>query len=150
MPPDFAEIDHRSAGVYAGYAATAAGDVAARSGRVAGELAGALNRVSDEDLLDPARHPWLRGRQLWLQVIVRGFWHPMGHLGEYYLAHGRPDRAAALAAHGVATAAYLRAPGQARGMACYNLACAQARSDRPDQAAQTLDEAIRLKGGPAR
>ena len=28
-----------------------------------------------------------------LQIIVRGFWHPQGHLGEYYAAHGRADRA---------------------------------------------------------
>jgi len=30
--------------------------------------------LPDEDLLDPARHPWLNGRLLWLQIIVRGFW----------------------------------------------------------------------------
>jgi tetratricopeptide (TPR) repeat protein len=144
VPPDFAETDHGSAEVYERYAAIPAGDVLSGSGQAAADLADALGGVTDEDLLDPARHPWLRGRQLWLQVIVRGFWHPMGHLGEYYLAHRQPERAVALAAQAVATAAYLRAPGQARGMACYNLACAQARRGLPDQAARTLNEAISL------
>jgi len=111
---------------------------------VTGELIDGLNAVGDDDLRDPSRHPWLRGRQLWLQIIVRGFWHPAGHLGEYYLGHAQPNRAVALATHAVATASYLGAPDPARGMASYNLACAQARASRPDEAAAVLREAIRL------
>jgi hypothetical protein len=143
-PPDFAEIDHSSAEVYRGYAALSPGEVAARCSRVSGELIDALGSVSDEDLTDPSRHPWLRGRQLWLQVVVRGFWHPMGHLGDYYLAHSQQDRAVALAMHAAATAGYLGVPDPARGMAGYTLACAQAQVGQPDQAAATLGEAIRL------
>ena len=75
---------------------------------------------------------------------MRGFWHPTGHLGDYYLGHGRPDRAVALAAHGVMTAAYLSAPAPARGMASYNLACAQARAGLLDEAAAALTEAVSL------
>lgn len=144
VPPDFAETDHRSADVYDGYAAIPVAEVAARGSQAAGDLADALDAVGDEDLLDPARHPWLRGRQLWLQVIVRGFWHPLGHLGEYYLAHAQPERAVALAAHAAATAAYVAAPDQARGMASYNLACVQAQAGWPDQASAALLEAIGL------
>ena len=47
-------------------------------------------------------------------------------------------------AHAVAAARYLDAPGPARGMAFYNLACAQARSDHPDAALPPLRRAIRL------
>ncbi len=143
-PPDFAEIDHGSAQTYSRYAALPADQAAGDSHRVARELVNGTGGLSDEDLLDPSRHAWLRGRQLWLQIIVRGFWHPMGHLAEYYLAHGEPDRAVALAAHAATTARYLCAPDQARGMASYNLACAQARANMPDQAAAALREAIRL------
>jgi len=144
VPPEFPEVDHASAETYRGYAARPADEVAEESRQVAAELTEGLTWVSDDDLRDPSRHPWLRGRQLWLQIIVRGFWHPTGHLGGYYLAHARPDRALALAMHGVATAGYLGAPGPARGMASYNLACAQARANLPDQAAVTLREAIGL------
>jgi hypothetical protein len=52
--------------------------VAAASSETAQALIAGLGATPDEDLLDAARHPWLRGRQLWLQVIVRGFWHPAG------------------------------------------------------------------------
>jgi hypothetical protein len=144
VPPEFGEIDHTSGELYRGYAARPAGAVAADSRAVTGELIAGVHATSADGLRDPSRHPWLRGRQLWLQVIVRGFWHPAGHLGEYYLGHGRPDRAVALAGHGVATAGYLGAPGPARGMASYNLACALARAGRLDQAAAALREAVTL------
>jgi hypothetical protein len=143
-PAEFGEIDHGSAEVYDGYLATPADQVAADCSRVTTELIEQLGLISEADLTDPNRHPWLRGRQLWLQNIVRGFWHPTGHLIDYYLAHSAPDRALDLGTHGVATANYLRAPDQARGMASYNLACAQARTNLLDEAAATLADAIKL------
>jgi hypothetical protein len=143
-PPEFAEVDHASAALYAELSAQPADAVARDSWRVAGELAEEMRLVSREDLLDPARNPWLRGRQLWLQVVVRGFWHPMGHLGEYYLGHGQPLRAVTLAEHAVATAEYVGAPAPARGMASYNLACARAGAGQPDEAAAALADAIAL------
>ena len=82
-PPAFGDIDHSSETVYRRYASQPAAAVAAASLRTAEELAGALAAVPDEDLTDPLRNPWLAGRQLWLQIIVRGFWHPAGHVGEY-------------------------------------------------------------------
>jgi tetratricopeptide (TPR) repeat protein len=143
-PPEFAEVDHASAALYAELSAQPADTVARDSWRVAGELAEELRLVSREDLLEPARNPWLRGRQLWLQVVVRGFWHPMGHLGEYYLGHGQPQRAVTLAEHAVVTAEYVGAPAAARGMASYNLACARAQAGQLDEAAAALADAIAL------
>jgi tetratricopeptide (TPR) repeat protein len=143
-PPEFADVDHRSAALYAELAAQPADVVGRDSWRVAGELADEMRTISDADLVEPERNPWLRGRQLWLQVVVRGFWHPAGHLGEYYLRHGQADRAVALAEHAVVTAEYLAAPAAARGMAHYNLACAAAGAGRIDAAAAALTEAVAL------
>jgi len=142
VPPAFAEVDHSSPEVYRGYCALAPGDVLHECRRVSAELIDGTWALADEDLLDPARHPWLNGRLLWLQIIVRGFWHPTGHLGEYYLGHGHPERAVALQEHGLATARYLGAPAPAAGMAGYSLACALARAGRPGEAAPVLTEAI--------
>jgi tetratricopeptide (TPR) repeat protein len=143
-PPEFAAVDHRSAGLYAELSAQPADSVGRDSWRVSGELLEEVRSASQDDLLDPSRHPWLRGRQLWLQVIVRGFWHPAGHLGEYYLSHGQADRAVALAREAVALTATLRAPDQARGMASYNLACACTGAGLLDEAAAAVAEAIAL------
>jgi hypothetical protein len=143
-PPAFATVDHASPEVYARYCEQRASDVAAASGQTSQDLIAAVNGAADADLAGAAGSPQVAGRQLWLQVVVRGFWHPCGHLGDYYLGHGRAGRATALAAQGVAWARYLGAPAPAHGMACYNLACAQAQAGRPDEAARTVDEAIAL------
>lgn len=142
-PPDFAEIDHRSAETYQRYRTTAAEAIRA-SRQSASQLIDGLRAVSDDDLSGGSRHPWLRGRQLWLQVAVRGFWHPAGHIGDYHVARGHPDRAVALHSHALATARYLNVPGAALGMAAYSLACAQARADASADAIGTLTEAIGL------
>jgi len=146
-PPEFAEIDHTDLEVYRGCAAVAAEHVAADSARVTGELIAGLTAISEEDMFDPSRHPWLRGRQLWLQIVVRGFWHPTGHLSDYYLVRDQPARAIALTAHAVTTARYLGVPDEAAGMACYNLACAQAKAGQLDDAAATVRETVALNPG---
>jgi hypothetical protein len=143
-PPEFPQIDHRSASVYDRYRQDGAGPVIRTSRQAVANLIDALGCLPDDDLLDPARHPWLRGRQLWLQIIVRGFWHPLGHIGDYYLSHGQTARAGTLAAQAVAMASYLEAPDPARGMAAYNLACAQAQSSQQAGAVATLQLAIGL------
>jgi len=145
-PPAFAEIDHSSAEVYRGCCASPAAEVAEASRQSAAALTAGLSTTPDEDLLDPSRHPWLAGRQLWLQIVVRGFWHPTGHLGGYYLTHGQAGRAVVLAQQAVSWARYLDAPDMARGMAVYNLACAQAQAGKPSDAAATLAEAVALNG----
>jgi hypothetical protein len=143
-PPSFTEIDHRSPDTYQRYRAMAAATVISAARRSVSDLIAGLHAVSDRDLGDSSRHPWLHGRQLWLQVVVRGFWHPAGHLGDYHVSHGQPGRAVAWQAHALATARYLGAPDPALGMAAYSLACAQAQASADRAAAETLAEAVRL------
>lgn len=143
-PPDFAETDHRSPDAYRRYCAGTKAEVTAASRQSASELIDGLAAVSDEDLSDASRHPWLRGRQLWLQVVVRGFWHRIGHLGDYHIACGRAGLAVAMQSHALATSRYLGVPDPALGMAAYSLACAQVATNDPTGAAATLTEAIRL------
>ena len=144
VPPEFGQVDHSSAEVYRRYCEQPPAAVAEASRQTAQALLAGLEAVRDEDLLDPAQHPWLNGRQLWLQVVVRGFWHPTGHLGDYHVGRGEPGRAVALHEQAVAWAAYLDAPDPARGMAGYSLACAYARADRAGDAADALARAVAL------
>jgi hypothetical protein len=141
VPPSFAEIDHSSEDVYRGYGEQAA-VVAEVSRNTTRALVQGVIDAADEDLVDPFRNPWLAGRMLWLQIVVRGFWHPTGHLSEYYLSHDRSDRALELATHATTLADTLDAPGPARGMARYNLACVQARTGRLAAANDVLGQAI--------
>ena len=144
VPPAFAEIDHRSPAVYQRYAARGLRAVAAEARQVNASLIDGVAALADEDLLEESRHPWLNGRALWLQLIVRGFWHPTGHVADYYLGHRQQGRAVALQEHALATTRYLNAPNQVAGMAAYSLACAQAAAGSTEDAARTLAEAIAL------
>jgi tetratricopeptide (TPR) repeat protein len=136
------EQAERIGAVRSGQVPPTLGDVLAECRRVSTELIDGTWALSDADLLDPARHPWLNGRMLWLQIVVRGFWHATGHLGDYYLARGQVERAVSMQAHALATARYLHAPGAATGMAGYSLACAQAQAGQREDAVRTLSEAI--------
>jgi hypothetical protein len=144
MPRAYAEIDHSSTATYNAYASRSTADVIDDFRRTTAELMDGVRALSGEDLVDSGRHPWLNGRTLWLQVIVRGFWHPTGHIADYYLRREWPDRAVALQEHALATTRYLGAPDQAAGMAAYSLACAHAQAGMIDEAAKTLTEAITL------
>jgi hypothetical protein len=143
-PPTFGEIDHRSPAVYGRYAARTAVAVTGESRQVTASVLDGVGALGDDDLADPTRHPWLNGRSLWLQIVVRGFWHPTGHVADYYLGHGQQARAVALQAHMLVTARYLGASDQVAGMATYSLACAQAVAGSAEDAARTLAEAIAL------
>jgi hypothetical protein len=143
-PPTFGEIEHRSPAVYGRHATRTAVAVVGESRRVTASLLDGVGALGDDDLVDPTRHPWLNGRPLWLQIAVRGFWHPTGHVADYYLGHGQQARAVALQEHMLATTRYLGASDQVAGMAAYSLACAQSTSGRTEEAAQTLAEAIAL------
>lgn len=143
-PPRFGDVDHRSDELYRRYCEQPPAEVLVASRAGTRTLIEETRSVSDEDLLDPSRIPWLDGRYLWLQIIVRGFWHPTGHLGEYYLAHGDTDAALSLQTRACALASCLSVPDTARGMAVYNLACAQARAEMTAEAVETLGEALAL------
>ena len=144
VPLSFAEIDHAADEVYRRYDSQRPNEVAQACRQVCQALIEETATASDEDLLDTSRHLWLSGRPLWLQVVVRGFWHPTSHISDYYLARGETTRALDLQARGVRLGEVLAAPALARGMAGYNMACAQARSRMDDEALSTLAGAIAL------
>jgi hypothetical protein len=145
-PPEFEPVVHESEPTYSRYGAVSVADAGIASRSSTEALCGRTRSTATEDLLDPSRHEWLRGRALWLQILVRGFWHPMGHVGEYHLRHG--DAAEAVAIHGLAleAASRLDAPDQVLGMAHYSLGCAQACAGRFDESLVSLTESVRRNG----
>jgi len=144
VPPKFTEIDHKCERTYRTYAEMSPAVVAEDSRRTTNDLVDALLLVPDADLTDPTRHEWLRGRPLWLQTIVRGFWHPLGHDGDWYAANAMAERGIALRRHAVATAEYLHAPDLSRGMAWFSLACTYALAGTTDEAVEALEHAAVL------
>ena len=112
--------------------------------RVFSALAAEVERLSDEELRDPHRFPWLNGRPLCRQVLGRGLWHPLTHLSDYDLARGekaRPARRHEMLAALVDRLAFVPVSGD--GMSCYNLACAFAEAGEHDKALALVEAAIR-------
>jgi hypothetical protein len=144
MPPEFAAVDHTSDATYRAFAAPSPALVAESSRDTTNDLVDSLLGLSDDDLMDPSRHEWLRGRPLWLQVIVRGFWHPLGHVGDWYVANGMPERGVALRRDAVAFTEYLDAPAESQGMAWFSLACTYAALGTTDDAVVALERAATL------
>ena len=144
MPPEFAAVDHTSEATYRAFAALSPARVAEASRQTTDDLIDALLRLPDDDLIDPTRHEWLRGRPLWLQIIVRGFWHPMGHIGDWYVANGMTERGVALRTDAVAFAEYLHAPAELQGMAWFSLACTYAALGTTEEAVVALERATAL------
>lgn len=143
-PPESPAIDHTSEQSYRAFAELAPELVAEESRRTTDALVDSLLLLSDADLMDPSRQEWLRGRPLWLQIIVRGFWHPLGHVGDWYVANAMRERGVALRQQVVATAEYLAAPDESQGMAWYSLACTYASIGSTDDAVVALERAAAL------
>jgi len=150
--PDFGAIDHGDAAVYAEYQAEPWSTVLAGAERVSGSLV-ACTRALDEDVLtEPGRFPFLNGRMLWSQLLVRGVWHSSGHIGPYLAQHGRADEAEALQRRLVDRARGLELPPTpgSWAMGLYNLACAQVAGGRLDDGRATLEETFALDPALAR
>lgn len=143
-PPTFPPIDHHSPGYYAECGRPPLEVVARESRATSAALLAAVRAVSDADLLDPLRHPWLGGRQLALQLVVRGFWHPLGHLGDHFIDNGRAEAAYVLHQAAITEASRPGVTAMMRGMAYYSLGCAQARSGENAEAIKTLTTATSL------
>ncbi len=143
-PPESPAFDHTSEPTYRAFAELSSAVVAEESRRTTDALVDLLLLLPDADLLDPTRHEWLRGRALWLQIIVRGFWHPMGHVGDWYVADAMRERGIALRQQAVATAEYLHAPKELCGMAWYSLACTYAALGMADEGVVALRHAAAL------
>jgi hypothetical protein len=143
-PPTFTAIDHTSETTYRAFAEMSRAVVAEESRRTTDALVDLLLALPDADLIDPDRHAWLHGRPLWLGTVVRSFWHPLGHAGDWYIANGMSDRGLALRQRAVATADYLQAPDMSRGMAWFSLACTYAAAGTNEAAVEALEHAAGL------
>jgi len=150
--PDFAPVDHGDETVYAAYHPQAWDDVLADAERVSGDLVACTCELSEDVLAEPGRFPFLNGRMLWSQLLVRGVWHSSGHIGPYLAQHGRADDAEALQRRLVERARGLGLPPTpgSWAMGLYNLACAQVAGGRLDDGRATLDETFALDPALAR
>lgn len=104
-----------------------------------------VSRISEQDLSEPDRFPWLNGRPLWMSVAFEALIHPQTHLFGYYQARGNRQ---GMDRQIDTVAASLKGVDDRpawRGMVLYNLACLHALSGQPRKALTLLPEALHLR-----
>jgi hypothetical protein len=78
------------------------------------------------------------------QILVRGAWHPIGHVSDYLVAHDRAEQAADTVEGVLRAARALQIPAAPGGtaMAVYVLACVRAQAGDRDAALTLLRAAL--------
>jgi hypothetical protein len=148
-PPERTELDADAA--YAAYLSRGWDEVSADAEQTATRLRAGTEAIEEAQLFTAGIYPWLRGRALWAQILVRGVWHPSAHLHQYLAEHDHVDRVVLLQQGLVDAATELQIPDVPGGrpFALYNLACAHALAGEVEQTLARLAETIRVDPGRA-
>ena len=107
------------------------------------QLIDAALALGEEVLAAPA--PGLGEDPVWREVLNTGFTHPLMHIAEYYVAHGRGDKTGRLWSTWSPMVAPLDAGTNWQGLVHYNAACGLALSGNKQQALVQLREALQLR-----
>jgi hypothetical protein len=105
----------------------------------------AAGELSEDELTDPARHPWLEGRPLWTSVAGNGFEHPMEHFCHFYRERGDLTRAERVMERQMEGMLGLDDSHRSRGAAYYNQACFWALAGQPERAIPLMRDALALR-----
>ena len=117
------------------------------AGHATTELAGALEKLSEEELNSTDKYLWQRDRALWREVMQAGYWHPMEHFSSYLIDHGNPQEALRIQQTIVNGLASLTDHPDVNAAARYNMACFYARTAQPEKALELLPECFQLNPG---
>jgi tetratricopeptide (TPR) repeat protein len=123
-------------------------DVAGAAATVNGQLRGAIEGLSEEQLQEqvPALSS-LEKRPLWRRLLLVGFTHPVDHLADFLWARGDMAEARRLRVAAVDQVKEAFGEGDAYAVLVYNLACFDALHGRRTEAVAEVREALRIDPG---
>lgn len=119
--------------------------VLAESYRSYDELLAKMAEMSEEELTDPGRYPWLAGEPLTRNVHGDGCDHTQIHLSQLYLERGDRERAFKIQRDLLDTILRTEPSPRARGTAIYNLGCFLALNGEPAEAIERVKESFALR-----
>jgi hypothetical protein len=108
------------------------------------QLVEQVQAMSEEDLLDSQRYPWLKGRSLWRGTLHNGFFHPQGHIAFWYSKQGDPERGNQLMEAVTRQMQALDGSPAWQAQSVYNLACYYALNGDKKEAVDLLSRAFVL------
>jgi hypothetical protein len=120
-------------------------DVLADSEQTFAQLVGHIEKLTDDELLDPNRFHWQLGRSLASRLASGSFYHLLAHLAQY--CADRKDIARANQIHEQIADKLIKAGDEFMGRpyVVYNLACHYATTDQADKALPLLSEAFQIE-----
>jgi tetratricopeptide (TPR) repeat protein len=140
--PNF--TDELSADVYQANHAQPWEAILAESDRTFGNMIAQVKKFSNEDLANPGRFPWRKGRPLWQMVLIPAYFLPYYHVAHFYYGRGDAPRANFMQEQVVESLNQMD-PDQAwHARSFYNLACFYATTGQKDRAIARLQEALQL------
>jgi tetratricopeptide (TPR) repeat protein len=110
-------------------------------------LSAQVSALSEHDLIDPERYPWLNGRPMWRMVVNSGYNHPLNHIAGYLNKRGKVHQASDMQENTAARLQEMDDDAEWRGIIYYNLACYYATTDQPQRAIHHLSRALILSPG---
>jgi hypothetical protein len=130
-PPNFDDLDRINAVTFEAQRDRIWADVIADAARIHDDLMQRVEELSDDDLTQPDRFPYQRGRPLVRLITGDGFAHPELHYAQFLFEHGKIARANQLQVDATTLLESLEAW---RNVARYNLACYYALTGQAPQA----------------
>jgi tetratricopeptide (TPR) repeat protein len=120
------------------------GEILAYSMEAKSALIGAVQTVSDEDLLTGELLPWQSGREMWKLILGTGYIHPLTHYSQAQIKLGYLHQAREIQEEMRKVLMALDESPSWQGVAVYNLACFYALAGEKEQSISNLKEALRL------
>lgn len=119
--------------------------VLADSSRSFDELVAKMAEMSEEELTDPNRYPWLGGEPLSRNVHGDGCDHSQLHLAQLYMERGDNERAFKIQRDLLDTILRMEPSPRARGTAIYNFGCFLALNGERAEAIERVKESFTLR-----
>lgn len=141
--PDL-DLEHENARIYAAHAGQSWDEIVAVSADAQAALLGALELLTEDQLVQELQRQWLERRPAWRAFTACGYIHPLVHLSEAYRKLGDIGEAAALLAALGQPLAPLDAGDPWQGQLAYNQACSAALLGQVEPALAHLHTALRL------
>lgn len=119
--------------------------VLADSSRSFDELVAMMAEMSEEELTDPGRYPWLGGEPLSRNVHGDGCDHCQLHLAQLYMERGDKERAFKIQRGLLDTILRMETSPRARGTAIYNFGCFLALNGESAEAIERVRQSFTLR-----
>lgn len=107
-------------------------------------LQASLEACSEEDLADPGRFEWRKGRPLWYEASMSGYEHPAEHFAQFYRESGDLARAKAAREAEVEMARKIVPGSKPYGFMTYNVGAFYAQIGEPDKALASMREVLEM------